>query len=328
VGYSERVKHLLRVTALTALVAVAAGCGGTSPSPGQSADPSGRQGCTDAWPAAGQATSTGPLPLLANSDLAPGPTRLIVGLVDSASFPLGSPDWNLTSEVFDITTDGCTPLAAATPLPFTWAITNVRGFFIGTTTIPVGAREIGIAISGTDAAGAQVLVRVTTSVQPAGIAPRPGNKAPNIATPIAATDPHGVAGVSTDAEPRASFYTHSAAKLIATGTPFLIAFASPAFCVSQACGPTLQLLKDAADRHPDVVIVHVEPYQMSWNGTRLIPVLAASGGLQPNSIVDAWQLPVEPWIFTVGRDGRIVRSYEGIISPDELDAALAELETP
>jgi len=318
-------KRLAQRAALAALCASLVACGGSTPSPSASANGTARHGCTDAWPAAGQASSTGPLPLLANSDLAPGATRLIVGLVDSASFPLGSPAWTLKGEVFDITADGCTPLAAASPLPFTWAITNVRGFFIGTTNIPAGAREIGLVLSGTDASGAKVLIRVTTFVQSAGIAPRPGNKAPNVATPIAATDPHGVAGVSTDPDPRADFYTHSASELLATGTPFLIAFASPAFCVSQACGPTLTVLKAAADRHPGVVIIHVEPYQMSWNGTRLIPVLATSGSLQPTSIVDAWQLPVEPWIFTVGRDGRILRSLEGVISPEEIDAALAEL---
>ena len=318
-------KNLLRNAALVTLCAVVVGCGGTAASPSASTGGSARHGCTDVWPAAGQATSTGPLPLVANSDLAPGATRLIIGLVDGASFPLGSPDWSLKSEVFDITTDGCTPLAAAAPLPFTWAITNVRGFFIGSTEIPAGAHEIGIAISGTDASGAAVLIHVTAVVQTAGIAPRPGDKAPNVATPIAATDPHGVAGISTDPDPRDDFYTHSVSELIATGTPFLIAFASPAFCVSQACGPTLSVLKAAADRHPGVVIVHVEPYQMSWNGTRLIPILAASGGLQPTSIVDAWQLPVEPWIFTVGRDGRILRSFEGVVSPEEIDSALAEL---
>jgi len=310
---------------LISLCVTLASCGGAATSSSPAASGSARNGCSDAWPAAGQASSTGPLPILVNSDLAPGPTRLILGLVDSASFPLGSPAWTLKSEVFDITTDGCTPLAAASPLPFTWAITNVRGFFIGTSEIPVGAREIGLVISGTDAAGATVLIRVTSFVQTAGVAPRPGNKAPTVATPLAATDAHGVAGVSTDPQPRADFYTHSASELLATGTPFLIAFASPAFCVSQACGPTLTLLKAAADRHPGVVIVHVEPYQMSWNGTRLIPILAAGGGLQATSIVDAWQVPVEPWIFTIGRDGRILRSLEGVMSPEELDAALAEL---
>jgi hypothetical protein len=265
--------------------------------------------------------------LLANSDLAPGVNRLILGLIDGASFPLGSSAWSLKSEVFDITTDGCTPLAAPSPLPFTWAITDVRGFFIGTTEIPVGAREIGLVISGTDAAGAAVLVRFTSFVRPRGTAPRPGDAAPKVETPLAATNPQGIAGVSTDPEPRANFYTNSASELLAEGTPFLIAFASPAFCVSQACGPTLTLLKSAADRNPNVVIVHVEPYQMSWNGTRLIPVLAPGGGLQATSIVTAWQVPIEPWIFTVGSDGRILRSIEGVISPEELDAALAELAT-
>jgi len=318
-------KSYLRAAVLTTLCVALVACGGATATPSASAGGITRNGCTDAWPAAGQASSSGPLPLLANSDLAPGATRLILGLVDSASFPLGSPAWTLKGEIFDITTDGCTPIAAVTPLPFTWAIDNVRGFFIGTTEIPAGAREIGLVISGTDAAGAAVLIRVTSFVQPAGVAPRPGNKAPTVATPIAATDPHGVAGISTDPDPRADFYTHSASELLGTGTPFLIAFASPAFCVSQACGPTLTLLKEAAARNPGVAIIHVEPYQMSWNGARLIPVLATGGGLQATSIVTAWQVPVEPWIFTVGRDGRILRSLEGVVSADDLDAALAEL---
>jgi hypothetical protein len=319
------VKKYLRSTVLATLCAALIACGGPTPTPSASTSGSARSGCTDAWPAAGQASSTGPLPLLANSDLAPGANRLILGLIDGASFPLGSPAWTLKSEIFDITADGCTPLAASSPLPFTWAITDVRGFFIGTTEIPVGAREIGLVISGTDAAGATVLVRFTSFVQANGTAPRPGDAAPNVATPIAAASPQGVAGVSTDPEPRADFYTNSASELLAAGTPFLIAFASPAFCVSQACGPTLTILKAAANRNPNVVIVHVEPYQMSWNGTRLIPVLAAGGGLQATSIVTAWQVPVEPWIFTVGSDGRILRSLEGVISAEEIDAALAEL---
>lgn len=318
-------KSYLRAAVLTTLCFALVACGGATSTPSASAGDITRNGCTDAWPAAGQASSSGPLPLLANSDLAPGANRLILGLVDSASFPIGSPAWTLKGEIFDITTDGCSPIAAATPLLFTWAIDNVRGFFIGTTEIPDGAREIGLVISGTDAAGATVLVRFTSFVQASGTAPRPGDAAPNVATPIAASSPQGVAGVSTDPDPRADFYTHSASELLATGTPFLIAFASPAFCVSQACGPTLTLLKEAAARNPGVAIIHVEPYQMSWNGTRLIPVLATGGGLQATSIVTAWQVPVEPWIFTVGRDGRILRSLEGVVSADDLDAALAEL---
>ena len=69
-------------------------------------------------------------------------------------------------EVFDITTDGCTPLAAPTALPFTWAIANVRGFFIGTTLIPVGARELGLVISGKDAAALVRRVHYSGKVVP------------------------------------------------------------------------------------------------------------------------------------------------------------------
>ena len=136
---------------------------------------------------------------------------------------------------------------------------------------------------------------------------------------------NGAAGISTDPTPLARFYEDSAAELIAANRPFMIVFASPAFCVSQACGPTLKVVKAAAAQHPSVSIIHVEPYVMAWDGQRPLPVMKG-GHLQPNPITEAWRLPVEPWIFTVGPDGTILRSYEGVVSLDELNAALAELE--
>ena len=53
--------------------------------------------------------------------------------------------------------------------------------------------------------------------------------------------------------------------------------------------------------------------------------MATGGGLQPNPIAVAWQLPIEPWIFTVDAQGRIVRSIEGVVGAAELRAALAEI---
>ena len=35
-----------------------------------------------------------------------------------------------------------------------------------------------------------------------------------------------------------------------------------------------------------------------------------------------WRLPTEPWIFLVGRDGRIESTFEGSVSPGELTAAV------
>lgn len=314
---------------LSALILVTA-CGGStapSPTPSSSGAPaSTRSGCTAEWPAAGKATSTGPIPLLVNSDLAPGENRLLLSLVDAEGFPLGGPGWKLSAETFNLTADGCTPLAKSFNIPFTWAIKDLRGFFIGPAEIPAGTEELGLSINGMDASGAAVSIRFAAQVWPEGIALRPGDSAPTVATPTVATSEHGLAGISTDPAPLARLYTYSAADLIAAGTPFVIVFASPAFCVSQACGPTIEVVKAAAERHPGALIIHVEPYIMEWNGERMIPTLDAKMHLQTNDAARAWQLPVEPWIYTVDSNGIVIHSFEGVIGAAELDAAIKEID--
>ena len=271
-------------------------------------------------------TSTGQLPSLANDRyLAVGEARLILALADSAGFPVGDPTWKISASLYDLGADGCTPFADGLSMPFAWSIEKVRGFFIGSTIIPPATRELGLLLVGSDATGAAVRISFAASVLGTPIELRPGDKAPTIATPIAAADPHGVAGISTDPTPLNRLYSSSAAELLAAKRPFMIVFASPAFCTSQACGPTLKIVKEAAALHPKVVIIHVEPYVMAWDGQRPLPVMQG-GRLSPNSIADAWRIPVEPWVYTVGSDGVIIRSYDGVVTLTELDAALAELE--
>jgi hypothetical protein len=318
-----------RASLLAALLFVTA-CGGStpaSPSPsGSGAEQGTRNGCISEWPAAGKATSTGPIPLLANSDLAPGENRLLLSLVDADGFPLGGPGWKLSAETFNLTADGCTPLASKIEIPFAWSIKDLRGFFIGPAEIPAGTEELGLSINGTDATGAAVSIRFAAQIWPEGIALRPGDAAPTGATPTAATSEQGLAGISTDPSPLARLYKHSAADLLAAGTPFVMVFASPAFCVSQACGPTMDVVKAAAERHPGALIIHVEPYIMEWNGERMIPTLDANMRLQANEAARTWRLPVEPWIYVVDNNGIVIHSFEGVIGAAELDAAIKEID--
>lgn len=308
------------------LVALVSGCAGAPSTPSPSTAELTRSGCVGEWPLAGKTVSSGPIPLLANSDLAVGENRLLLGLVDAEGFPLGGPAWSLKVQTFDITRDGCVPLAPAAELPFVWSIDEVRGFFIGAANFPSGAQEIGLSIIGADADGTPLSIRFTTRIASVGTALRPGAPAPTIPTPIQKTSEHGLAGISTDPDPLPRLYKYSAADLIAAGTPFVIVFASPAFCVSQACGPTISVVKKAAARHPGALILHVEPYLMEWNGSRVIPTLDASGRLQPSDIATAWRLPVEPWVYTVDTNGVIIHSFEGVIGDAELDAAILEID--
>ena len=317
---------MVRLLHALLLLALLAGCAGAPSTPSPSSPESTRSGCVGEWPLAGKTVSSGPIPLLANSDLAVGENRLLLGLVDTEGFPLGGPAWSLKVQTFDITNDGCAPLTPPADLPFVWSINEVRGFFIGATNFPEGAEEIGLSIIGEDADGTPLSIRFTTRIASVGTALRQGAPAPTIATPTQKTSEHGLAEISTDPEPLPRLYKYSAEDLIAEGTPFVIVFASPAFCVSQACGPTISVVKAAAARHPGALILHVEPYLMEWNGSRAIPTLDASGRLQPSAVATAWRLPVEPWIYTVDTNGIIIHSFEGVIGDAELDAAIEEVD--
>jgi hypothetical protein len=100
-------------------------------------------------------------------------------------------------------------------------------------------------------------------------------------------------------------------------------FATPAFCQSQQCGPTLDRVKAAAAGAPrDVAFINVEPYRLETVEGRLQPVLDASGGLQPVPAAGEWGLLTEPWIFAVDGDGIVRGSFEGVVGDEELRAAI------
>ena len=129
--------------------------------------------------------------------------------------------------------------------------------------------------------------------------------------------------VSTDADPDEHFYQVTVKEALASKTPFVLVFATPAFCRSAQCGPTLDRIKAVADKAPDdVAFINVEPYQLAYTEGRLQPVLDANNQLQPVEAVNEWGILSEPWVFTVDGTGTVRGSFEGVIGEDELTAAI------
>ena len=58
--------------------------------------------------------------------------------------------------------------------------------------------------------------------------------------------------------------------------------------------------------------IHVEIYEEN------------NPALGENRWVKEWKLPTEPWVFLVGRDGKIKAKFEGPISERELSAAVQD----
>jgi hypothetical protein len=110
-------------------------------------------------------------------------------------------------------------------------------------------------------------------------------------------------------------HTTSLSDLIGSGRPVAVMFATPALCQTATCGPVLdQLLAVRAPYEDRVSFVHVEIYKTN-KGTALVPT------------VDAWQLPGEPWLYTVDGSGVVRGRLDGAFGRGEivqqLDALVA-----
>ncbi|MEZ5412354.1 MAG: hypothetical protein R2761_30250, partial [Acidimicrobiales bacterium] len=142
--------------------------------------------------------------------------------------------------------------------------------------------------------------------------PDVGDPAPPSQTPTAATT-DDLATISTDPDPDPAFYQLSVADAVNSGKPTVIAFATPAFCQTALCGPTMDIVKAALVNRTDVQVVHVEPYDIPQ---------AKAGELVPIDAMTEWNLATEPWVFVVGADGKVAASFEGILGQDELVEAV------
>jgi hypothetical protein len=117
------------------------------------------------------------------------------------------------------------------------------------------------------------------------------------------------------------------AEALSAGEPFVLAFATPKFCVTAQCGPTLERLKAIAANHPDLTFINVEPYVLEPDSNgQLQPVRVGDPpNFQPVEAVRAFGLLTEPYVFVVDRDGMVTGAFEIIFADSEIEAAIADL---
>lgn len=172
-----------------------------------------------------------------------------------------------------------------------------------------GIWEVRIESQGADIGGALIEVVADPIMPLVGAAPPPSE------TPTSGGR-NDLTAISTDLDPNPTFYELSIGEAVGSGTPTVIAFATPAFCQTALCGPTMNLVREAVAGRSDLNVVHVEPYDIDE---------ARAGDLVPVPAMVEWNLPSEPWVFVVDGDGTITAAFEGIFAADELTAALDSL---
>jgi hypothetical protein len=260
--------------------------------------------------------------VIATMRLTCGENRVLIGLLGQDNRPIADPARTLKARFFDLATDATQAVGEADG-EFAWAIENVSGLYVLHATFPHagvwGAEIETTANRETDT------VRLRFEVAESSPTIRVGDRAPASDTPTAADVDGDLARLSTDDHPEPRFYDESVADALAAKQPFVVAFATPKFCKTAVCGPTLDRLKPIAAAWPAVTFINVEPYQLRFEDGELQAVLDANDQLQPVPSVEEWGLLTEPAVFVVDSSGIVRGAFEGVFAQSEIEAALEEV---
>lgn len=265
------------------------------------------------------------IPVPISTELVVGPNRLLVNLLDGSNKSVADPNRKVDLRLFDLASDAAQPKVSATSayLP---TIPGLPGLYRAQITFD-RAGDWGLEAIAFEADGSTRTGRMILEVRESGTTPGIGARVPASDTPTA-TDAPGIAAISTDHDPDPDFYTTSISGALAAQEPFVVVFATPAFCRTATCGPTLDLVKTAAaDFKGRLTFIHVEPYQLQMTDGHLQPMLDANNNPITVQSVNDWGLPTEPYVFVVDGSGNVSAKFEGIASPEELSAAFAAVAT-
>ena len=295
------------VGALLLALATVAACAPAA-TPAASAPPNGSAATTDIYP------------VMISSELIVGENRVLFSFQDASGAPIAKP--NRTVEISFTGPNG--EAVSAENGQFIWSIENAVGIFVTHATFPSAGNWM--ASFTTVAPGSpEQTIPFSFDVKAKASAIQKGQPAPSVDTPTLADVGGDVTKISTDTSPDPAFYQTSVADALAAHKPFVLVFATPKFCQTKTCGPTLDKVKAVAAKHPDVTFINVEPYLLEDVDGQLQPKLDAKGNLQAAPATTAYGLLSEPFVFIVGGDGKVKASFELIFTPEEIDAALTGL---
>jgi hypothetical protein len=163
-----------------------------------------------------------------------------------------------------------------------------------------------------DPAGEEIQAVGTLDVERQSRTPSIGSKAPASQNPTLADGP--AKEITTAHPPDKDLLRYSIADSLAAHVPFVVVFATPEFCVSRVCGPSVEVVQDVAREFASsgIRFIHVEIY------TDNDPKKGY------NKWVREWNLPTEPWVFLVDGSGVVRGKFEGAVSVQELEQAVRE----
>ncbi|MEX2447018.1 MAG: hypothetical protein WD734_06730 [Dehalococcoidia bacterium] len=195
---------------------------------------------------------------------------------------------------------------------------GTRGLFIAPLEFD-RAGEWGLEVSVPRGDGSTATLLLAFPVAEEASAPVVGEPAPP-SVHRTARDVESLHELTTGSAPVPALYEQTVAEALEAERPFLVVFASPAFCTNPLCGPQVEEAGELWEEYGDrMTFIHVDlyenPHEIQGDLDRAVRT----------PVLEEWGLHTDEWTFIVGADGLVQARFESFVPRDELAAALDEV---
>ncbi len=246
--------------------------------------------------------------MIASSDLAPGPSRLVLTFWDGPERLRGVQEMEVT--IFSLDEQNSISETVWSGSAQRYQMEELE-YWVSFPNFPAPGYYGAQALIRT-AEGTRVENRALLEVKAEAEAPSIGEAVPPSQTRTLADAP--LEELSSAPPYVEHFYQMTVAEAAASGKPSIIVFSTPGHCTSALCGPVLNAVAQVDEEVPGALnVVHVEIYR-DFDSQTVDPA------------VTEWKLPSEPWVFVLNADGTVAARLDGLVGPEELREAVEQVQ--
>lgn len=273
-------------------------------------------------------------PIFAFSEAVVGPNRIALGLIKEGS-PINDPDAKVHLRFFRVGAENEEPQAEADAfyygqgLPAAVYVAYVVFDTAGDWNVEIQAQSKSV--------NAPSISKLRLQVLADSQAPKVGTTAISTKTPTIKDTPPDQ--LSSGKNPDLALYKISLDEALTSGKPTAVLFATPAYCRTAVCSPSVTVLSTLQKQYGNKVnIIHAEVYKYPFDQSLQQQATASRTAQKENrsmtveeqragfsDAMNAWALPTEPWLYLIDAKGTIAARYEGGITVEELGPAMQAL---